>query len=419
MITMKEKTNVLESDWGTLAPTGLPKNVEYCKKCVISNQKPISSIEASHSKNDFKKTTNFKDGVCDACRWAEEKEHNIDWLARETEFKDLCDLHRKNNGEYDVIVPASGGKDSRYVAHLLKEKYKMNPLTVTWKPHKFTPIGLENLMGLIDNGQANLMFSPPGDVQRLLTTIAFQNIGHPFQPFIVGQRVVGTKAALANNVKLVFYGENVAEYGNRIEDNYSPLMNPSLYTCFDFNESTLDSYMLAGITLRELVDKYGLTLNDLKQYKSPSRSEIEKAGIEVHYMSYYRKWVPQENYYYAVKHTGFKPNDKRKDGSYSKYAGIDDVMEDLHYYMQLIKFGMGRCTWDAAQEIRTERLERDEAVALVSRYDQEPPLEYFQEILNYLDISENKFWLIVDSFRPRHLWDKKNDGSFILKYPIK
>lgn len=415
---MTKKIEPTPLDWGTHAPTGLPEDVQFCKKCVISNQKPISSIESSHSKNDLKKTTNFKDGICDACRWADAKENEIDWNAREKELEELCDKHRKNNGEYDVIVPASGGKDSRYVAHLLKEKYRMNPLTVTWKPHKFTSIGFENFMGLIDSGQANLMFSPPGDVQKRLTSMAFENIGHPFQPFIVGQRVVGPKAALANNVKLIFYGENVAEYGNRIEDNYNPKMDPKLYTCFDFTKDTLDDYMLAGVTLRELVDKYGFKLNDLKQYKSPSSEEIDKAGIEVHYTSYYRKWVPQENYYYAVKHTGFKPNDKRKDGSYSKYAGIDDVMEDLHFYMQLIKFGMGRCTWDAAQEVRTKRLERDEAVSLVTKYDQEPPLMHFNEILEYLDINEDRFWSIIDSFRPKHLWSRESNGAFKLKNPV-
>ena len=85
-------------------------------------------------------------------------------------------------------------------------------------------------------------------------------------------------------------------------------------------------------------------------------------------MSYYRKWVPQENYYYAVNNTGFTPNEKRKDGTFAKYAGIDDVMEDLHFYMQVIKFGMGRCTWDAAQEVRTGKLEREEAIALVNKY---------------------------------------------------
>ena len=187
---------------------------------------------------------------------------------------------------------------------------------------------------------------------------------------------------------------------------------------FDFDESTLGLYMLSGVTLKDLVGKHDFTLSELQQYKSPSRAQVDSSGIEVHYMSYYRKWIPQENYYYAVEHTDFRPNEKRKDGTYSKYAGIDDVMEDLHFYMQLIKFGMGRCTWDSAQEVRTGKLERDEAIALVNKYDKEPPIEFFDEILNYLDMSEIKFWSIIDSFRTKHLWIKDSGGVFSLRYPV-
>ena len=45
---------------------------------------------------------------------------------REKELIKICNKYRKSNGEYDVIVPGSGGKDSIYVAHELKNKYKMN-----------------------------------------------------------------------------------------------------------------------------------------------------------------------------------------------------------------------------------------------------------------------------------------------------
>ena len=406
-----------QSNWGSLAPQGLPEDITFCKRCVISNQKPLTKIETKHMINDLKETIRFKDGVCDACRWAEAKETFVDWKEREYELVDLCDRHRKNNGEYDVVVPASGGKDSQYVAHILKEKYHMNPLTVTWKPHKFTKIGIHNFFALIDYGQSNIMYSPRGNVQRKLTSLAFRNLGHPFQPFIVGQRVVGPKTALNYNIKLVFYGENVAEYGNRIADNYSPIMDPNLYSCFDFSENNSDHYYLAGLSIKDLTTNHGFSLNDLQPYRSPTFKEIKSASLEVHYMSYYRKWVPQENYYYAVQNTGFTPNEKRKDGSFSKYAGIDDVMEDLHFYMQLIKFGMGRCTWDTAQEVRTGKLEREEAVALVRKYDCEPPRESLPEILDYLDMSDDCFWEVINNFRTKHLWTLNND-SFELVCPV-
>ncbi len=402
--------------WGALAPKGLPSSVVYCRSCVISNQRPITKLETRHSVNDVKSTTNFTDGICDACRWATMK-NTINWDDRNEDLLRLCDTHRSSTGNYDVIVPASGGKDSRYVAHILKTKYGMNPLTVTWRPHLYTRIGFENLTSMIDAGFDNVLISPNGAVQRKLCKLAFERLGHPFQPFIIGQRAVGPKIAKEYGVKLVFYGENVAEYGNRIEDNFSPLMDRSLYTAFDFNSETGAKYMIAGIPLNELAcSDNNITWHDLKPYKSLSKDEAIASGIEVHYMSYYRKWVPQENYYYAVEHTNFQPNPKRRDGSFTRYSGIDDKMEDLHYYMQLIKFGMGRCTWDTAQEIRTGLLEREEAVSLVKMYDFEAPTEYFDDILEYLDITEEQFWTAVGNFRSPHLWDCDKQKDFSLKY---
>ena len=404
---------VATGEFGSLAPKGLPKDVVFCSRCVISNQRPITSIESKHNISHKKQTTRFIDGVCDACRWSDIKE-GIDWAQREKELQHLCDQYRSEDGSYDVVVPVSGGKDSRYVAHLLKHKYGMNPLTVTWKPHIYTDVGFANLMSMIDNGFNNILISPNGKIQKLLCYLAFKNLGHPFQPFIIGQRVVGPKMALKHGIKLVFYGENVAEYGNRIEDNYIPTMNPTLYTCFDFDKDSLCDYRIAGLTLQQLIDDHGFTYNDLLPYRSPSIDDVNSDNLSVHYMSYYKKWVPQENYYYAVEHTDFQPNPKRRDGSFSRYAGIDDQMEDLHYYMQVIKFGMGRCTWDAAQEVRSGKLERDEAVMLVRKYDTEPPTEYFDQIIDYLQLTKHEFWEIIDSFRSPHLWDKTSTG-WVLK----
>ena len=126
---MKEKIKTLY---------GLPSEVKYCKKCVMSNQRPVSAVEFKHSIDSIKTTMNFdSEGVCDACRMAEIKE-NINWEDREKELLKLLDKYRKNDGSYDCLVPGSGGKDSAYQAHILKYKYGMNPLTYTWPPIMYT-----------------------------------------------------------------------------------------------------------------------------------------------------------------------------------------------------------------------------------------------------------------------------------------
>ncbi|SVD02718.1 uncharacterized protein METZ01_LOCUS355572, partial [marine metagenome] len=118
---------------------GLPSRVEFCANCVISNQRPNSAIEFEHTSATKKSTIKLdEEGICDACRLAKEKRVQIDWNDRESQLLDLCDQHRKNGVSYDCLVPGSGGKDSFYAAHILKHKYGMHPLTVTWAPHLYT-----------------------------------------------------------------------------------------------------------------------------------------------------------------------------------------------------------------------------------------------------------------------------------------
>ena len=134
--------------------------------------------------------------------------------------------------------------------------------------------------------------------------------------------------------------------------------------------------------------------------------EYENTSIEVHYLGYYLKWTPQEVYYYATENTGFNARPFRTQGTYSKYNSIDDKIDDLHYYTTFIKFGIGRATYDASQEIRNKHITREEACSLVKQFDGEFPDRYFKEILSYFEISESLFYELIDKFRPPHIWKK-------------
>ena len=392
----------------------LPNDVIYCKKCVISNQRPSSTVEFKHERNERKQTIGFDEyGICDACNYHEKKEKNINWEKRELALIELLDKHRREDGGYDVIIPGSGGKDSAYTSHILKYKYGMNPLTVTWAPHKYTEIGWRNFENWIHTGGLdNILFTPNGKLHRYLTQQAFLNLLHPFQPFIIGQRIIGPAMAAKFGVQLVMYGENQAEYGNNTEENYIPTMDKKFFSVNDPKE-----IKLGGKTVGEIMANEGYTINDFTPYIPPSAEYLERRGVEVHYLGYYLKWDPQECYYYASEHTGFKANTERTEGTYSKYSSIDDKIDMFHYYTTLIKFGIGRATYDAAQEIRNGKITREEGVHLVRKYDMEFPNKYFKEFLSYINITEECFFETVDRFRSNHLWE--NDaGEWRLKHTV-
>tara|TARA_Y100001970_G_scaffold294127_1_gene447192 strand:- start:35650 stop:36891 length:1242 start_codon:yes stop_codon:yes gene_type:complete len=388
------------------AKYGLPNNVQFCTRCVISNQRPSSTAEFQHRADSKKNTINFDEqGVCDACRYAEIKDRGVDWGERERKLVSLCDRFRSRNGSYDCLVPGSGGKDSVFASHILKNKYNMNPLTVTWAPHLYTDVGWRNFQNWLHiGGFDNYLFTPNGKVHRILTRLAFINLLHPFQPFILGQKNFAPKIAIKEDLPLVFYGENEAEYGNPIEENKGATRNEEY-----FAQSIYDETYLAGIPVKKLPE-YGIKPGEIEPYMPGDPNAIRSANIEVHYLGYYLRWTPQQNYYYAAKHVDFEANTERTEGTFSKYNSIDDKTDPFHYWTTLVKFGIGRASYEASQEIRNGHIEREEGVALVHRYDQEFPEKFFPEFLDYLNLNEEEFFAITDKFRSPHLWIKGNQG---------
>ncbi|WP_298702690.1 N-acetyl sugar amidotransferase [uncultured Brevundimonas sp.] len=409
---------------------GLPREVKFCKVCVISNQRPNSAVEYAHTAESKKTTINLDaEGVCDACRVAQRKGATIDWEARDAELRELCDRHRRNDGHYDCVVPGSGGKDSFYAAHILRTKYGMHPLTVTWAPHIYTPWGWRNFQAWLHAGFDNFLCTPNGRTHRLVTRLAVERLFHPFQPFMFGQKSLAPKMALLHDIPLVFYGENEAEYGNPIEDTESARRDWQYFT-----SSNRDNVYLGGASLRELKEDYGVEDYELQPYLPADPEQIEKKKVEVHYLGYYLKWHPQSAYYYAVEHGGFEASPERTPGTYSKYNSIDDRIDDFHYYTTYIKFGIGRATYDASQEIRSGDITRDEGVALVKRFDGEFPERFAEEIFQYLSIPEDQFpqasgrfdnpiltregfMEMADRFRSSHLW-VKDGGNWKLRHTV-
>jgi len=386
---------------------GLPSHVQFCTRCVISNQRPSSTVEYAHTADSKKETIHFdSEGVCDACRVSEEKA-TTDWRAREEELKALCDRPRSRNGAFDCIVPGSGGKDSFYAAHVLKTKYGMHPLTCTWAPHIYTEWGRRNHQRWIDAGFTNILYTPDSRIHRLLTRLAVDNLFHPFQPFVIGQKSLAPKLAILHKIPLVFYGENEAEYGNPKADAGSAKRSAAYF-------SGSHNIHLGGVSADELRGKYGLQECDLAPYVPANPAALEAQKVEVHYLGYYLKWHPQTCYYYAVENGGFEPSPERTPGTYSKYNSIDDKIDDLHYYTTYIKFGIGRATYDAAQEIRSGDITRDEGVALVQRFDGEWPSRFEAELFEYLSpntpsgmarMDKQNFLALAESFKSPHLWD--------------
>jgi N-acetyl sugar amidotransferase len=389
---------------------GLPEVIEHCSQCLMTNQKPHSVNESESTAESGKKGMALDSSkVCDACNYSVQKEHHIDWERREKLLLQTLEKFRRDDGRYDCIVSGSGGKDSVMVAHLLKYKYNMNPLTVTYSPMLYTDVGWRNLQSWINvGGFDNILFSPNGQVLKHLTREAFLNLYHPMQPFKFGIKSYAAKMALKFDIDLVMYGESYQEYGSGDPDKAEvPTYDASLYV------SDSEDLYIGGLSTEALMEKYGFTKNDLLPYMPLRSAELKDRLITIEHLGWYLKWDPQEAYYYAVDHCGFEPDTQRTDGTYGKYASIDDKMEWLHYFTHYIKFGIGRARFDASQEIRNAHITREEGLSLAYKFEGEFPTRYFKDIIDFMEITEEQFWRRTDEARSPHLW-RKDEGKWVL-----
>lgn len=370
----------------------LPRDVAFCKKCVVSNQRPRISFDS--------------EGVCSACRFQEYKK-GIDWSARDSELSALLDRYRSKNGQHDVIVPCSGGKDGSFVAHQLKFVYGMNPLCVTWSPLIPTSHGRENLRRFVETGFDHVLETSDPVLAGRLSWWSLKEIGDPFQPFIYGQTNFPLRVSAERGIPLIMYGENgEVEYGGDMKNAHSPTRQITDHEKHYFSNVGPDYW-----------ESKGFTDANLQPYQAPSLERLKEVGTEIHFFGYYKFWDPQANFYYSAEHTGFRPNPERTQGTYSKYASLDDKVDGFHYYLSYLKFGIGRATSDAAHEIRDGHLSREEGQLLVRKFDAEFPTRYVEECLEYWGASRGELEEVLSNWTNPSLFEGVGADA-VLRYQV-
>ncbi len=220
--------------------------------------------------------------------------------------------------------------------------------------------------------------------------------------------VIPVKVAVQFGIPLVFYAEHgESEYGGKVLKEESKKIR-------DYTEVV--EHQIGDDPRNWAVD--GVKLNDLNGYLYPPLQAIEEKGVKAMYFSYFFRWSMYENYQFIRSRYDFRTNEKgRTDGTFTDFDSLDDKIDCLYYYMQFIKFGFGRAVRDASRLIQNGHMTRREALEVARLYDSEFPAEHFEEVLDYLDLTEGEFTDIVDSHRNPEIW-KKEGGAWVLRYPL-
>ncbi len=359
-------------------------NVYWCATCL--NMSTRNRIEFD------------KNGSCNACVWSEEKK-SFNWSSRTEELKELFKKH-KNDGPYDLIVPVSGGKDGSYVAYNCKYKYGLNPLCVTVHPPTRSSIGHVNLENFKKSGYTLLEINLPYEALRDINKRSFTEQGRPLYGWTTAIFSAVMQVANAFNVTLIMYGEDgEIEYGGSNDSKYKGTFTPEF---------------VQNVYLENEVNN---TFRDLKDSDAYFWDFPKDTSIELAHWSYYESWDPYRNYLTAKEYCGLEEKEEQNTGTYTNFAQNDNVLYDLHTYLMYLKFGFGRATQDAGIDIRRGAMTRDQAIQLVSLYDNQLPEEYVNEYLDYYKMSREEFNEVILKWVNFDLFEQVGE-KFIPKFEI-
>jgi N-acetyl sugar amidotransferase len=367
--------------------------MRYCSRCLIPASKPYASFD--------------EEGVCGACRAHERKndaERGIDWAARRREFDELVAAAKAARAPYfDVLVPVSGGKDSiSQVARLLEHDVRIVAVNVDYGIK--TEIGRRNLALVPAMGASLFTFRPDEPLQRRLIRLGFEEYGDPDLLSHTLLHAAPLHVALRFQVPLVLLGENSAfEYGGDSAIAASNEMSEAWFDRFAAN---------AGHRAAAIAERHGIDVERLRLYDYPP--DLAESSTRAVFASYFFHWDSEENLRIAREH-GFETLDHPGEGTYRNYVGIDEKINRLHQYLKLLKFGYGRATDHACEDIRNGRLSRAEAKELVRRYDLEPLSPGLAaEFAEYLGMTTAEFDDTLERYRDSGVWRRGPDGTWTI-----
>lgn len=369
------------------------EKLTWCSNCMAMSTRPRIQFDSR--------------GWCNACLWMEKKKF-MDWSARENELSTLLKKHRRLDGEFDCLVPVSGGKDGSYVAYNLKHKYGMNPLALTINPALPLPLGDENLRAFIDSGYNHIAISPSCNAMQVLNKVGFIEMGFPYYGWLISIQAAVVKMALKMDIGLIFYGEDgEVEYGGTTDTDSNPI-----YT----TEYMKKIYLEGGY--EKVIQKSGLTESDLSYFKFPSDQDLNRKPVDITHWSYFENWDPYRNYLVAKEFCGLREAEGSNAGTFTNFSQNDQALYALHTYIMYLKFGFGRANQDASIEIRRGAMERTQAINLVKMYDGQYPHQYIDLYLDYYKMSMQEFNGVLDRWANKDLFEKV-DTYWCPKFEVK
>jgi N-acetyl sugar amidotransferase len=365
--------------------------MKYCSRCLYpENAKPTIFID--------------DEGVCSGCRYHESRQ-NIDWDERWKMLEQLLD------GVKECIVPVSGGKDSHFQVWLLKEKFGIDPLLVTYNHGFNSGAGNRNLENLVRRSGCDLVRYTTGpDSARRLSRLMLERVGDLTWHYHAGIMTWPFQVAKQYGIDLIVWGEHgFAELTGMV----------SLDDFVEFTNWKRKEHDMRGIEATDIVGERGAALGLSPELRRTSGYKPEGGSAQFDwtiieedirplvwpagenatgiYLSNFVPWNAKEQAELMMREWDFAPVTYPRERTFVQYSKIEDHANDVHDYLKFLKFGYGRATDDASMEIRHGRMAREQGASLALQYDAVEP-STLEAYCDFLGITRADFYASVGEF---------------------
>ena len=321
-------------------------------------------------------------GVCNICNQHAYKQTVIDWKAKKKELDEIIETYR-GKGDYDCIVPFSGGKDSTWTLYYLVMEYGLKPLVIRFDHGFLRPNLLENTTRTLCRLGADLhVFTPNWKVVQRLMLQSFLEKGDFCWHCHTGIFAYPMWIAVQQQIPLVIWGEPSAEY-----TAYFSYDQPE-----EVDEKRFNRYVNLGITAEDMFVRLEGSVDEryLKPFRYPPLKELRKINYRSICLGSFIPWDVKKQSRIIQGELGWRGDEVENVPPGYEYEKIECYLQGVRDYIKYIKRGYTRPCHLASLDIRNRRMTRDEAMTMVRGYEgrRPPSLEIF---LDYVGLTEEEF----------------------------
>ncbi len=372
---------------------------------MISMQKRLNCVRCLYSIFHPLGLVLDHEGVCSGCRIHEEKD-TLDWDARWKMLEHLVAPYKVESGRtYDCIVPVTGGQDSHFIVHTVKNRLGLNPLLVTYNKYFNTPLGIRNLANLRIKFNCDIVVQNVNPkAVRNITRTTLRELGSMYWPCIAGQTVFPVQTAVRYKVPLIIWGAHQGlEQVGMFSHEHEVEMTRRYRKDHDLMGKEADDLLSIFDTLSE---------DDIWQYRYPDDADLALVGVRGIYIGNYVRWDPKAQHEEMVRMYDYKGSKFGR--TFDTYDHVDCYnFMDIHDHIKYVKHGYSKVTDHACREIRHGRLERDQAITLISHYESQPLL-HLDKFCKWLGVDANGLEFILNQKSNHNEWRKNDSKEWML-----